>query len=141
MKLFVLLLCCVAPVACLAQVDSTLLDRSTRMNQSGCRQVYWVEQADNCAAATSLAERDVRANTPFLILSSGEAPVMFTTDAAFEKRFKAEYYEMGCIAPPAACALAYNCRIFDYLQATYGKTWQRQVRKDVIGLKEWKRQH
>ena len=138
MKWLLLLSCCFGSLASWAQVDAALLARSTRMNQSGCRQLLWLTHDSSGAAAVALAERDIQAGTPFLILSSGEAPVVITTDAAFERRFNVDYFEMGCISPLVAVMQAYNARIFAYLQATYGKAWRRRVRPDVVGLREWK---
>jgi hypothetical protein len=138
MKWPLLLSCCLISLASWAQIDSTLLARSTRMNQSGCQQLYWLTNDPAGAAAVALAERDIQAGTPYLILTSGEAPVVITTDAAFERQFKVDYFEMGCISPPSAAVRAYNARIFAYLQATYGKTWRRRVRPDVVGLSHWK---
>ena len=37
--------------------------------------------------------------------------------------------------------VAYDHIIFDHLQAAYGKAWRRSIRKDVVGLKQWKRKH
>jgi hypothetical protein len=138
MKWLLLLSCCLVSLTSCAQVDSTLLARSTRMNQSGCQQLYWLTDDPSGTAAVALAERDIQAKTPFLILVSGEAPVTITTDAAFERQFQVAYFEMGCISPNPAGVRAYNARIFAYLQATYGKAWRRRVRPDVVGLAHWK---
>jgi hypothetical protein len=138
MKWFLLLTCFLVSLASSAQVDSTLLARSTRMNQSGCQQLHWLPDDPAGTAAVALAERDIQAKTPFLILVSGEAPVAITTDAAFEQQFKIEYYEMGCISPSPVSVRAYNARMFAYLQATYGKAWRRRIRPDVVGLSHWK---
>lgn len=138
MKWLLLLSCYFVSPASWAQVDSAGLARSNRMNQSGCQQLLWLTNDSSGAAAASLAERDIQAGTPYLILTSGEAPVVITTDAAFERQFHIDYFEMGCISPAPAAVQAYNSRIFAYLQATYGKAWRRRVRPDVVGLKQWK---
>jgi hypothetical protein len=35
--------------------------------------------------------------------------------------------------------MAYNARIFRYLQRNYAKTWWESIRKDTVGFKEWKK--
>jgi hypothetical protein len=138
MKWLVFVTCCLVSLASWAQADSAMLARSARINQSGCQQLRWLPDGSSGTAATTLAERDIQAGTPFLILASGEAPVRITTDAAFERQFKVEYFEMGCISPDIASMRAYNARMFAYLQGTYGKAWRRRVRPDVVGLAQWR---
>lgn len=138
MKWLLLLSCYFVSPASWAQIDSAGLARSNRMNQSGCQQLLWLTNDPSGAAAVALAERDIQAGTPYLILASGEAPVVITTDATFERQFNVAYFEMGCISPPPAAMRAYNMRTFAYLQATYGKAWRRRVRRDVVGLTPWK---
>lgn len=137
MKWLTFFTCCLVSLASWAQVDSTTLARSARMNQSGCQQLNWLLDGRSGTAATALAERDIQAGTPFLILASGGAPVVITTDAAFERQFKVEYFEMGCTSPNLVSMRAYNARMFAYLQATYGKAWRRRIRSDVVGLAQW----
>ncbi|MFD1468205.1 hypothetical protein ACFQ48_08215 [Hymenobacter caeli] len=104
-----------------------------------CAGLMFVSTDNNCAQAVELARRDVRANTLSLVLVSGEAPVIFTADSILERQFKVQYFEEGCVAPAKSCVVAYNHFVFDQLQATYGDTWRRKVRRDVVGLKEWMR--
>ena len=81
----------------------------------------------------------MRAGALFLVLASGEAPVLFATDSVFKREFKVQYLEEVCVAPASACLVAYNHFVFDHLQATYGNTWRRKVRKEVVGPREWRR--
>jgi len=131
-----MLLTCLLPLACVGQAPLP-----AKASQPGCAQLLFISPAANCAQAAVLAQRDVQAHTPFLLLASGIAPVVFTTDSAFTQQFRVQYYEQGCSSAALACMLAYNYYVFDYLQATYGKAWQRKVRKDVVGLRQWQRQH
>jgi hypothetical protein len=132
------------PVALLlglsASAQSTNLAQVATVDTSGRAQLTFIMD-DDCSRASILAERDIRANAPFLLVASGIAPVVYTSDAAFEGQFRVRYFDEGCTGPSRACLMTYNQRVFNYLQATYGKRWQRVVRKDVVGLKEWRRKH
>ena len=35
--------------------------------------------------------------------------------------------------------MAYNARIFRYLQRNHAKSWWKLIRKDVVGFEEWKK--
>lgn len=84
--------------------------------------------------AIELANNDIKKGIPFILLQSGIAPVVYTTDSIFESKFKAYYYELGCVGHDYELIKAYNFVIFDFLTDTYGKKWRREIRKDAIGL-------
>jgi hypothetical protein len=93
-----------------------------------------------CDSAKALAEKDIANNLPFLCLSGGIAPMVFVpTDYQFEQKFQVHYYEFGCSPAENACMVSYNSRIFTYLSDKYGNQWLKLVRKDAVGLKEWKK--
>jgi hypothetical protein len=118
-------------------VYSSLPARSTRLDQFGYQQLQWLRDDPAGTAAVALAERDIKAKTPFLILMSGGGPVVITTDAAFERQVQIHYVEMRCTSLPLASVRAYNARTLAYLQIAYGNTWRRHVRPDVVGLRQW----
>ncbi|KUG06714.1 hypothetical protein [Solirubrum puertoriconensis] len=91
------------------------------------------------AEAALLAERDIAAGRLFLILKSGIAPVVYSSDSVFEKKFRVTYWEEGCSGPNYACMQAYNSRMFTHLTSLYGKAWRRTVRRDVVGYKQWRK--
>jgi hypothetical protein len=88
--------------------------------------------------AIELAKYDIGKGTPFIFLQSGIAPVVYMTDSVFENKFKVYYYEQGCVGPDNELMKEYNYVIFNYLSDTYGKKWKREIRKDAIGLRQWK---
>ena len=90
--------------------------------------------------AIELAKYDIEKGTPFIFLQSGIAPVVYTTDIVFENDFKVYYYEQGCVGPDNDLMKEYNYVVFKYLADTYGKKWRREIRKDAIGLRQWKRE-
>ena len=70
-------------------------------------------------------------------MPGGIAPIIYTTDKDFQEKYHVGYNVFGCIAPDLdECLKVYNKTIFEYLDKTYGKKWRRDVRKDVIGLKD-----
>jgi hypothetical protein len=91
--------------------------------------------------AQELAKKDIEKGISFLLIQSGIAPVVYTTNSVFENRFKAYYYEQGCTGPDYELMKAYNIEIFKFLDKEYGKEWRRSIRKDVIGFKKWKRKN
>ena len=89
--------------------------------------------------AQELARNDIQRGIPFLLVQSGIAPRVYTTDSLFENRFKVYYHELGCTGPDEELINAYNIEIFIFLDKMYGKEWRKSIRKDVIGFKSWKR--
>lgn len=112
----------------------THLDRL--YNQSGAHKLIFIDSLDD---VTQLAEFDIDHGSPFLLLRSGIAPIVYTTDSIFENRYDTYYHDSGCTGPRENLAIAYNIFIFQHLTENNGKKWQSEVRKDVLGFKEWKR--
>ena len=107
-------------------------------NSSGAIQLIFETEISR---AQELAKTDIEKGIPFLLIQSGIAPVVYTTDSVFENRFKAYYYEQGCTGPDSELMKAYNIEVFTFLDKEYGKKWRKSIRKDVIGFKKWKRQN
>ena len=91
-----------------------------------------------CEINKDIAQHDMVKNKPRLLLSSGIAPVIYSDQDKFEKKYGVKYYDYGCVTPPHECIEQYNKEIFKYLDNKFGKSWRREVRKDVIGFKRWK---
>ncbi|MFC7667824.1 hypothetical protein ACFQT0_10820 [Hymenobacter humi] len=102
-------------------------------------QLLFVPSADCARQGVRLAEDDLARGAPVLLLQGGISPVVYPSDSAFEQRFGVQYFDEGCSAPSKECMMAYNARIFRYLQRNYAKAWWKDMRKDVIGFKEWKK--
>lgn len=96
----------------------------------------WVIYTDCWMYSREKALMDIQAKMPTILLHSGDAPVVYTTDKAFESRFKIKYFDFGCVAGDRQeCLIAYNKTIFDYLDKVYGKRWRKEIRNDAIGLR------
>ncbi|MDD5150861.1 MAG: hypothetical protein PHC28_10365 [Flavobacterium sp.] len=105
------------------------------INNSGASRINFIE---NCNEVEKLAEIDIKNETIILFLQSGEAPIIYYKDETFKKKYNVFFYEQGCIG--SNCTKEYNKIIFNYLLNKYGKKWIKQIRKDVIGFKDWKKQ-
>lgn len=80
------------------------------------------------------ALNDIQQKQVKLLLIGGIAPKVYQGQEGFEKQYGLQYHDYGCMPPEADSVKAYNKTIFRYLDATYGKQWRKQVRKDVLGL-------
>ncbi len=93
----------------------------------------------DCEVNKEIAEQDIRKKKPKLLLVGSIAPVIYPDQNKFEKKYKIEYYDFGCVSPANECILQYNERIFEYMDEKYGKSWRKEVRKDVIGFRTYKK--
>ncbi|QKG56528.1 hypothetical protein GKZ68_07720 [Hymenobacter sp. BRD128] len=135
MKAVLILMLVSSPISLFAQGAPTFsLERLPHASY-----LDFASELDGCEEGKKLAEKDIEEKRPCLLLASGIAPIAYTTDKDFENKFGVHYLENGCTGPATACATAYDARIFQYLTERFGRAWQKKVRKDVLGLAEWKR--
>ncbi len=125
-------------IQCLIAFGQTRVLTDDDYNNSGAIKLTFVTEITE---AKNLARQDIDKGTPFLLLQSGIAPVVYTTDSIFENKFRVYYYEQGCTGPDNELMKAYNIEIFKYLDEQFGKKWRKSIRKDVIGFKKWKRKN
>ena len=88
-----------------------------------------------CSFGYVKAQKDVKAGKPLLLLSGGIAPVSSPKEDNFEKRYMVKYHDFGDSPQSIKCSLAYNNVVFAFLDKKFGKSWRRDARADVIGLK------
>jgi hypothetical protein len=81
------------------------------------------------------AYQDIKNGEPKLLLSGGIAPWFGEDDDVFEKKYGFKYYEFGCQHVVMECVEAYSSIVFDYLDKKFGKKWRKEVRSDVLYLK------
>ena len=89
----------------------------------------------DCEVNKNKAIYDIRYDKPKLFISGGIAPVVYSGQEKFEEKHGITYHDYGCISPEYNCMLEYNQTIFEYLDQAYGKSWRKEVRKDVVGMK------
>ena len=107
-----------------------------QLNNSGASKLTFVTDKKE---AEKMAELDIKNGIPFLLLMGGIAPTIIATDPIFEKEYGIYFFEFGCTGPENEIIIAYNRIIFEHLSSTNGKKWIKDVRDDVIGFKDWKR--
>lgn len=113
-------------INCVGQID---------LNSSSAAKISYVSSE---LEAKKLAEEDIKNNFIVVFIQGGFAPVVYTTDKIFEKKFNVNFWIQGCVIDKLS--ITYNFVIFDYLYKTYGKKWVKEIRKDALGFKEWKKQ-
>ncbi|MCM8571141.1 hypothetical protein NE848_17225 [Gramella jeungdoensis] len=106
-----------------------------QINSSGPAKLLFAKKSE----IRNIAKQDIENGIPFLLLQGGIAPVMIATDPQFEDKYKLYFYEYGCTGPDQNLIEDYNKIIFDYLTDQYGKKWIKEVRDDVVGLDDWKK--
>jgi hypothetical protein len=79
---------------------------------------------------------DIKSGNIKIILSSGEAPIVYKTDKRFERKYNVSFSEYGCEAVAHESLYDYNTTVFEYLDKKYGTKWRNQIRKDVVGLEK-----
>jgi hypothetical protein len=107
-----------------------------QIDNSGASKLMFI--SDNIKAR-ELARVDIQNGMAFLLLAGGIAPTIIDTDPEFERKYKVYFYEFGCTGPDYELIIAYNQVVFEYLNKQYGKKWQKEVRNDVVGLKDWRK--
>ena len=109
-----------------------------QLNNSGAKKLIFITEEKE---AEKMAELDIKSGNPFLLLMGGIAPTIIATDPEFEKEYGIYFYEFGCSGPENDIIIAYNKIVFEHLNSTKGKSWIKEVRDDVVGFKEWKRNY
>jgi hypothetical protein len=92
----------------------------------------------DCPYDRSAAKADIASGKPKLLLVGSIAPVVYKNQHWFERKYKVQYFDFGCTPPAYECIEEYNKEIFSYLDKKYGDKWRKEVRPDVIFLKEEK---
>lgn len=91
-----------------------------------------------CSEIDEWFKSDIKNNHIFLFLPGGFAPVTYSRDSIFENKYGIYFYDFGCVSPNNKCIIKYNYKAFEYLTNAHGKSWMKEIRKDVIGFSQWK---
>ena len=83
---------------------------------------------------------EVNQNTKVIYILGGIASVITKEDLAFAKRHNLRFKDFGCLAPADfEFYEAKNDLVFDYLNKTYGKQWQKEMKLNAMGFEKWKK--
>lgn len=93
--------------------------------------------ADSQLEAESIAIRDIKNNNISIFIESNWASIIYPTDSVFEKKFNVKFIFQGCIS--SKYAVNYNYIIFNFFLKTFDKKWMKEIRKDAVGFKKWKK--
>ncbi|NUY82689.1 hypothetical protein HUK80_17435 [Flavobacterium sp. MAH-1] len=102
---------------------------------SGAEKIFFVQTENE---AKDLAEKDIQNNKRLLFLIGSIAPVRYSNDSTIENRYNFKYYDFGCVAPDEKIIEAYNLEIIKSINSQ-SKRWKKEIRKDVIGFKLFKK--
>ena len=82
---------------------------------------------------------DLKSNTVSLYVLSGIVSKATSADGKYEKKFAVKYHDFGCVVPmDVDFYKEYNKLVFTHLKKRFGKKWEKDIRKDAIGLDELK---
>jgi len=95
----------------------------------------FIVNVSTCSFGSAKAQKDIKAGKPMLLLSGGIAPVFSPKEDDFEKRYTVKYHDFGDTPQSVKCSTAYNEVVIAFLDKKFGKSWRRDARADIIGLK------
>lgn len=100
----------------------------------GNRSFAAIPDSTKCKESKGQAQSDLKKNKIHFMLQGGFAPVHIAGQEIFEEKYHIKYFDLGCVVPNDLCIAHYNAEVAKYLDKTYGKSWRKEVRKDVLGL-------
>ena len=84
------------------------------------------------------AKRALEEGKAELLLIGGISPTIVIGQEKFKKKYGVDYYDFDDLPCFSEEEIArWNCVVFEWLNEHYGTKWQKDVRQDVIGYKEW----
>ena len=111
-------------IACLFFLSANLSSASTAPNPL----------SNKCAGSKAKAYADLKKGKVEFLIQGGIVARHYEGDKAFEQTYKIHYQDLGCVMPTDLCLDVYNQEVAVHLDKKYGKSWRKQVRKDVPGL-------
>ena len=82
-------------------------------------------------ALKDIEKGNIKLLLPGGIVGSPELP----NDSIFEEKYNLTFISQGCVRFPEENETEYNLEIFKYLDEKYETDWRKEIRTDVIGLK------
>jgi hypothetical protein len=83
---------------------------------------------------------EINSTTKTIYVLGGIASVITKEDLVFAKKYNIQFHDFGCIAPTNFKEYeAKNELVFNYLNKTYGKQWQKEIKPSVLGFEKWRK--
>ena len=83
---------------------------------------------------------EVNQNTKTIYILGGIASVITKEDLAFAKIYNLRFHDFGCLAPANfEFYESKNALVFEDLNQTFGKQWQKDMKPNVMGFDKWKK--
>lgn len=83
---------------------------------------------------------EINSKTKTIYLLGGIASVITKEDLAFAKKYNLKFHDFGCIPPTNFKEYeTKNELVFEYLNKTFGKQWQKEIKPSVLGFEKWKK--
>jgi hypothetical protein len=83
---------------------------------------------------------EINSKTKTIYVLGGIASVITKEDLAFAKKYNIQFHDFGCIAPTNFKEYeTKNELVFNYLNKTYGKQWQKKIKSSVLGFEKWRK--
>ena len=84
---------------------------------------------------------EINSNTKTIYVLGGIASVITKEDLVFAKKYNIQFHDFGCIAPTNFKEFeTKNELVFEYLNKTYGKQWQKEIKPSVLGFLKWRKE-
>ncbi|UGS24659.1 FEKKY domain-containing protein [Flavobacterium channae] len=99
----------------------------------------------NCSYSQEKKQNDtikieINSNTKTIYLLGGIASVITKEDLAFGKKYNIQFHDFGCVAPTNFKEYEEkNVWVFEFLNKTFGKQWQKEIKPSVLGFDKWKK--
>ena len=80
----------------------------------------------------------INSNTKTIYVLGGIASVITEADFAFAKKYNVHWHDFGCLPPVNLEQYkTKNTLVFDYMNKTFGKQWQKETKASDLGFKNW----
>ena len=100
---------------------------------------FTLSPASDCAQH---ADRDIENGEPRLIIcfsfegkKERGRDAFYANQHEFEEKYGITYKLYNCTVENEKCVENYNKQVLKHLRRNFGRTWKREVREDVYGLK------
>ena len=99
----------------------------------------------NCSYSQEKKQNDtikieINSKTKTIYVLGGIASVITKEDLAFAKKYNIQFHDFGCIAPTNFEEYEEkNALVFEYLNKTFGKQWQKEIKSSILGFEKWKK--